>query len=182
MDRIYIMSNLDTYKIQKITQKWFSKQHITHESVFFLFLSFMIQGSDKSLISDGPSFLWSSCSNVSCWIWHREKKSWNSIGYCSRKVYWKILHCRLRRISTNALTHSYLQEIQQSSTHCSMKNIASLPAEYLPCMSVVCRWYVVVVALFEALDRIKTRRSHLEDCWLQKFKRERMRRRKMEKS
>ena len=85
--------------------KCFSKQHITHESVFFLLFSFMIQGSDKSLISDGPSFLWSSCNNVSCWIWHREKKSWYFIGYCSRKVYWKILHCRLRRISRNALTH-----------------------------------------------------------------------------
>ena len=27
------------------------------------------------------------------------------IGFCLRKVYWKILHCMLWRISTNALTH-----------------------------------------------------------------------------
>ena len=27
------------------------------------------------------------------------------MGYCPRKVYWNILHCRLGRISTNTLTH-----------------------------------------------------------------------------
>ena len=36
---------------------------------------------------------------------HRERKSQNFIGYCPRKVYWKILHCKLWWISTNALTH-----------------------------------------------------------------------------
>ena len=36
---------------------------------------------------------------------HRERKSQNLIGYCPRKVYWKILHCKLWWISTNALTH-----------------------------------------------------------------------------
>ena len=46
-----------------------------------------------------------STSTYIWWILHREKKSWNSIGYCPRKMYWKILHCRLWRISRNAITH-----------------------------------------------------------------------------
>ena len=83
-------------KFNRYPNKRFSKQHITQESVFFFFFSFMIQGSDKSLISDGPSFLWSCCQ-----IWHREMKSWNFIRYCLRKVYWKILHCRLWRMWQN---------------------------------------------------------------------------------
>ena len=59
----------------------------------------------KSIFPDGASFLWSSCSQTACWIFHRETKSKNFIGYCLRKVYWNILHCRLGRISTNAVTH-----------------------------------------------------------------------------
>ena len=59
----------------------------------------------KILILDGPSFLWSICSQAGSWIWQREKKSRNCIGYCARKVYLKILHCWLWKISTNALTH-----------------------------------------------------------------------------
>ena len=101
--------------------KCFSKQHITHENEFFFFFSFMMHGSDRSLISDGPSFLWSSCSQAGCSIWHRKKKSWNFIGYCPRKLYWKILHCKLCRISTNALTHvnynSLHLEIQPNPIH-----------------------------------------------------------------
>ena len=92
-------------RFNRYPKKHFSKQLITHEIEFFFFFSFMIQGSDKCLIIDGPSFLWSICSHASCWFWLRENKSWNLIGYFPRKVYWKILHCRLRRISTNALTH-----------------------------------------------------------------------------
>ena len=53
------------------------------------------------------------------------------------------------------------------------KYVSSLPAEYLPCVSVVCIWYVVVVALFDALDTIKTRRSHLVDWCFEKPKWER---------
>ena len=59
----------------------------------------------ENLISDGLNFLWSSCSQAGCWILHREKKSQNFIGYYPRKVYWKILHCKLWWISRNALTH-----------------------------------------------------------------------------
>ena len=59
----------------------------------------------KSLIPGGPSFLWESCSQAGCWILHRKKKSQDVIGYCPRKVYLKILQCRLWGISTNALTH-----------------------------------------------------------------------------
>ena len=50
-------------------------------------------------------FLRSSCSKAGCCILHRERKSQNLIGYCPRKVYWKILHYKLWWISTNALTH-----------------------------------------------------------------------------
>ena len=58
----------------------------------------------KSLIPDGPSLLWSSCSQAGWGIFHWEKKSWCLIGYCPGKVYWMNLHCRLWRISRNALT------------------------------------------------------------------------------
>ena len=59
----------------------------------------------NSIFPNGASFLWLSCSQAGCWIFHREKEFKNFIGYCPRKVYWNILHCRLGRISTNALTH-----------------------------------------------------------------------------
>ena len=58
----------------------------------------------KSLIPDNPSLLWSSCSQAGWGILHWEKKSRSLITYCPRKVYWTILHCRLWRISRNALT------------------------------------------------------------------------------
>ena len=70
-----------------------------------MFFSFKIQGFAKNLITVGPSFLWSCCSQAGCLILRREKKSQNFIWYSLRKVYLKILHCRLWRISTNALTH-----------------------------------------------------------------------------
>ena len=53
----------------------------------------------------GPSFLWSSCSQEGCWIMHREKKSCNCIGYCPKKMYRRIFHCGLYKISINASTH-----------------------------------------------------------------------------
>ena len=59
----------------------------------------------KSLIPGGPSFLWASCSQAGGWILHKKKKSQGFIWYCPRKVYLKILQCRLWGISTNALTH-----------------------------------------------------------------------------
>ena len=67
----------------------------------------------KSLIPDGPSFLWSSRSQAGWGILHWEKKSWSLIRYCPRKVYRTILHCRLWRISRNALTRviDYLKEM-----------------------------------------------------------------------
>ena len=58
----------------------------------------------KSLIPDNPSLLWSSCSQAGWGILHWEKKSSSLITYCPGKVYWTILHCRLWRISRNALT------------------------------------------------------------------------------
>ena len=59
----------------------------------------------ENLISYGLIFLWSSCSQAGSWILHNEKESQNFIGYCLKKVYWKILHCKLWWISRNALTH-----------------------------------------------------------------------------
>ena len=60
-----------------------------------------------------PAILWSSCSQAGWGILHWEKKSRSLIGYCLRKVYWAILHCRLWRISRNALTrvNSYIETI-----------------------------------------------------------------------
>ena len=88
----YIRDSIDTPK--NIFQN-----NISHmKACFFFFFSFMIQGSDIGLIFDSPSFLWSICSHANCWIWHREKKSWNLIGYSPR-------NCKLRGISSNALTH-----------------------------------------------------------------------------
>ena len=67
----------------------------------------------ENLISDGLNFLWSSCSQAGCWILHRENKSQNFIGYYPRKVYWKILHCKLWWISRNALTHVHICILSQ---------------------------------------------------------------------
>ena len=110
--------------------KCFSKQHITHESDFFLLFSFMMHDSDRSLISDGLSFIWSSCSQASSWIWQRENKSWNFIGYSPRKVYWKILHSRLWRISTNALTH-VLRKLLDFSFQLNYQRIRTIEKKWL---------------------------------------------------
>ena len=59
-------------------------------------------------ISWAYSFKFASSSpsvSKSCHFLHRERKSQNLIGYCPRKVYWNILHCKLWWISRNALTH-----------------------------------------------------------------------------
>ena len=69
-----------------------------------MFFIFMIQRSEN-LISVGLSFLWARCSKAGYWILHRIFFYQNFIGYYPRKVYLKILHCRLWRISTNALIH-----------------------------------------------------------------------------
>ena len=61
----------------------------------------------KSLIPDSPTLLWWSWSQAGWRILHWEKKSRSLIRYCPRKVYWTILHCRLGRISRNALTRVY---------------------------------------------------------------------------
>ena len=78
------------------------KKYISHESVVISVSWY--RGLEISLLMVW-TFLWSSCSQGGCWILHKEKEFQNFIGYCPRKVYWKILHCKLWRISRNALTH-----------------------------------------------------------------------------
>ena len=104
ISKIYMLKViLIRFEFNRYANRWFSKQYTIHQNAFS---SFMIQGS-QNLTSDGLSFMRSRYSQASCGILHREKKSQIFIRYCLRKVYWKILHCRLWRISRNTLTHVY---------------------------------------------------------------------------
>ena len=48
-----------------------------------------------------PAFCDKLLAKLVVWILRGEKKSWNSIGYFRRKSCWRVLHCRLWRISAN---------------------------------------------------------------------------------
>ena len=87
--------------VKRYPNKYFSKQYITHESVFFQFCD---MGRERYIFYS-PRFLWSTCIQAGSWILHREKKSCSSIGSCQRILYRKILHCMLIGISMPLLTH-----------------------------------------------------------------------------
>ena len=60
----------------------------------------------QSLIYDGPSFLWSNCSQKKLLNRHGKRKLLAPIDFSPKKVYyWKILYFNFRRNSRNAFTH-----------------------------------------------------------------------------
>ena len=103
-------SHLDTYKFQWIPYYTFFKAtYHTGKRVFF-FGVLLLQFYDTGVIWQKSLFWWSQffCDQV--------------VAKLPRKVYWKILHCMLCRISTNALTHvlcpKYWTQTLVYSLHC----------------------------------------------------------------